>query len=137
MKKYSFVPSFKKIFEEKIVWDLEHDLRLIAGSYFNLMENNRPIYLIAVQERTTMPELMGLISGNTKQLLEYISNYFKEMQRQKKMIESDANAEATAFLALLYGYFSSAALWGTLFIGLPKEEFIETGVRTFCNGIKI
>lgn len=136
VKKYSFVPSFKKIFNEELVYDLEKDLYLIATSYFNLMENNQPIFLIAVQERTTMPELISIISDNTKQLKTFITKYFYTMQKKKKIAETDANAQATAFMAMLFGYFSSTALWNNLFLSETKEEFIQISVTTFCNGIK-
>jgi hypothetical protein len=100
------------------------------------MYNNQPIFLIAVQERKTMPELMGYISENTKQLKEYLASYFNRMQDMKKMIESDAYVQAMVFLTMLYGYFSSNALWGDRFINVANKEFIQNSVRSFCNGIK-
>jgi TetR/AcrR family transcriptional repressor of mexJK operon len=136
VKKYSFIPSFKKVFEEKIVWDLEQDLHLISKSYLDSMDNNLPIFLIAVQERKTMPDLVGFISKNTKELKAYIAKYFITMQEKKKMVESDAYAQAMTFMIMLYGYFSSTALWGNHYISESREEFIQNSVITFCNGIK-
>jgi TetR/AcrR family transcriptional regulator, mexJK operon transcriptional repressor len=46
IRKYSYVPSFKKIFDKELVYKLERDLYLIATSYLNLMESNMPIFLI-------------------------------------------------------------------------------------------
>lgn len=135
VKKYSFIPSLKKLFDEELVYDLERDLYLVATSYFNLMENNKPIFLIAIQERTTMPELIGIISQNTMQLKSFIIKYFITMQEKKKMVDSDANTQATAFMSMLFGYFTSIALWDNLFISETKEEFLRTSIATFCNGI--
>ncbi|AJY73515.1 TetR/AcrR family transcriptional regulator [Paenibacillus beijingensis] len=134
--KYSYIPSFKKLFDERIVWDLEQDLGLIAESYLDSMDHNQSIFLIAVQERTTMPELAGFISENTMQLKQLIAAYFIAMQDKKKMVHSDANVQAMTFLTTLYGYFSSTALWGTQFIRESKEQFIQQFIAAFCNGLK-
>lgn len=136
IRKYSFLPSFQKLFNEEIIWDLEHDLQLISKSYFDLMERNKSIFLISVQERITMPDLAGFISEYTMQLKDYVAKYFITMQEKSLMIETDAYGQAVVFLATLYGYFSSCALWGTFFINESRDEFIRTSVITFCNGTK-
>src|SRR5690625_4636118 len=68
IKKNTVIPSFEKTFKENIVWDLDQDLLLIAKLYLDLMESNKSICLIAIQERFTMPELVKLISHNTEHL---------------------------------------------------------------------
>ncbi|QGH33687.1 TetR family transcriptional regulator [Gracilibacillus salitolerans] len=136
IKKNTVIPSFKKTFEENIVWNLDQDLMLIAKLYLDLMESNKSICLIAVQERFTMPELVRLISDNTEQLKIFITEYFKEMQAKKKMVELDSYSQASTFLSMLFGFFISAALWETEFINLSKDQFITNSIHTFCNGIK-
>lgn len=137
IKKYSYLPCFKNAFVENIVWDLEQDLYLIAQLYLDLMDKNQSIFLIAVQERTTMPELAGIISENTNQLKEYLANYFFTMQDKNKMVKTNAATEAMTFLTLLYGYFSSKALWKNQFISESKEEFLRNSVAAFCKGIML
>lgn len=129
------VPSFKQTLDEKIAWDLEKDLLQIAHLYLDLMERNESICLIAVQERASMPELVDLISDNTEQLKGYITAYFNTMQKEGKMIQSDSYTQASTFLATLFSYFISTALWGKKFINVPKEEFIKNSVKTFCYGL--
>lgn len=136
INKYSFVPSFKEIFEKQIVHELENDLHLIATTYLDQMQRNMPIFLIAIQERTTMPELSSVISNNTRQLRELQADYFVTMQNENKMMKVDANALTITFMATLFGYFSSTAFWGELFIRESREEFVETMVATFCHGLK-
>lgn len=135
--KYSYLPGFRKLFDEMMVWDLERDLERIAGAYLEAMHRNESIFLIAVQERTNMPELADFIAEQTGQLKAYIAAYFMAMQDRKKMAPADANMQAMAFLTMLYGYFSSTSLWGTRFIREPKEQFVPQLVANFCNGIKI
>ncbi|WP_026581569.1 TetR/AcrR family transcriptional regulator [Bacillus sp. J33] len=136
IKKNAVIPSFKRNFEENIVWDLDQDLMLIAKLYLNLMESNKSICLIAVQERNTMPELVGLISDNTEQLKIFITEYFNEMQVKKKIVELDSYVQASTFLSMMFGFFISTALWETEFINVSRDDFITNSVKTFCNGIK-
>ncbi|NBD24886.1 TetR/AcrR family transcriptional regulator [Paenibacillus glycinis] len=135
VQKYSYTPGLKIIVEQNVVYDLNHDLKLIAASYLDLMEVNRGIFLIAVQERATMPELIGLIADNTKRLHGVLTDYFLTMQERGKMAVTDASKQAMMFLTMYYGYFSSRALWDTQFISDTQEEFIATSVSTFCEGL--
>jgi TetR/AcrR family transcriptional regulator, mexJK operon transcriptional repressor len=136
IKQNSVFTNLKQIIDENIVWDLEQDLELISNTYLDSMKNNEAICLIAVQERSTMPELVGLISGKTEQLKSFISEYFKEMQKREKMGKIDAYEQASALLTMLFGFFISRALWGTKFIDIEQSNFIKNSVRTICNGIK-
>lgn len=134
VKRYSYIPSFKNLFDEEIVWELTIDLENIAHGYLDSMYRNKAVFLIAVQERTTMPELAELISYNTKELKTYIAQYFVNMQEQKKMVPSDSHLQAMIFLTMLYGYFSSTSLWGTQFIDEDRERFIRETISAFCKG---
>lgn len=137
VSRYSFMPSFTEIFDKKILHELETDLSLIAATYLNLMKKNRPIFLIAIQERSMMPELANIISKNTTELRELLTEYFVTMQAKNKMITTDANLQTVTFMATLFGYFSSVALWGDLFIQETQEGLVKTMITTFCNGVKM
>src|SRR5690625_1094769 len=137
IKKNTVIPSFKNTFEENIVWTLNQDLLIIDKLYLNLMKSNKSICLIAVQERFTMTELVGLISHNTEHLKKLITEYFNEMQVKRKIIQLDSYIQASTFLAMLFSFFISTALWGTKFINISKDDFITNSVYTFCNGIKM
>lgn len=133
---FSFVPYFQDLFVEKISWNIEQDLELIATSYLDLMKRNKPIHLIAIHERTTMPELYELISKNTIELKTYLSTYLAKMH-DKGLIEIyNAEMQATVFLTTLYGYFSSVATWENHFLFDQKDSFIKTTIQTFCNGVR-
>lgn len=136
IKKNTVIPSFEKTFEGSIVWDLDQDLLLIATLYLDLMESNKSICLIAVQERFTMPELVRLISHNTEHLKNLITEYFNEMQDKRKIIKLDSYIQASTFLAMLFSFFISTALWGAKFINISRDDFITNSVYSFCNGIK-
>lgn len=135
IERNTVVPSFKQTLDKAIAQDLEKGLLQIANLYLDLMERNESFCLIAVQERASMPELVDLISDNTEQLKAYITAYFNTMQKEGKMLQSDSYTQASTFLATLFSYFISTALWGDKFINLEKEAFIKNTVKTFCYGI--
>nr|WP_309101392.1 TetR/AcrR family transcriptional regulator [Fredinandcohnia onubensis] len=136
VENYSYIPRFEKIFDSEIVWDLEIDLELIANSYISLMKKNEPIFLISIQERNTMPELLDLISKNTLQLKDYLTEYFKVMQEKNKMVESNAEEQAMIFLITLYGFFSTTAINKNHFLNDWNDSFIKTSIHNFCFGLK-
>lgn len=135
VERNTIIPSFQETLEKDIAWDLEHDLLLFAQLYLSLMERNESICLLAVQERTTMPELIDLISNNTEHLKDFITKYFNKMQEEGKMIEVDSYTQAAIFIATLFSYFISTALWQDKFMNISKEEFIKNSVQSFCHGM--
>lgn len=134
--KFSYIPSFKEIFEERIVWDLEKDLTLLATSYLQLMNKNKSIFLIAVQERSDFPELNQAIAKKTKELKDLIIDYFTSMQEKNRIKEIDIEAQAVIFLTTLYGYFSSTSLWKDHFLHEWEESFITNTIQLFCEALK-
>lgn len=135
VKKYSYIPKFQKIFAE-MSWNLTEDLVLISKSYMNLMEKNKALFLIAVQERKTMPELTDLISVNIQNLKSLISDYFSEMQNKNLMKRNIASSSlAYIFITMNYGHFVSMVLWDNTNTVQETNDFIENMVNSFCNGI--
>lgn len=128
--------KFKAIFEAEMVWELERDLERIALSYLHMMEMNRSVCLIAVQERVTMPELVDVISENTGRLKQFLVTYFEEMHKKGKIRTVKNEVQATAFFTTLFGYFLSTSLWGSQFIKEPKEMFVDQYIESYCNGLK-
>ncbi|WP_313894026.1 TetR/AcrR family transcriptional regulator [Psychrobacillus sp.] len=136
VEKFSYIPYFEEIFSNQIVWDLEKDLTLIAKSYFDSMNKNRAIFLIAIQERSDFPELNHVIVKNTMQLKNLIIAYFTSMQEKNQMKETNAEAQAIIFLTTLYGYFSSTSLWKDHFLHEWEESFLTNTIQLFCEALK-
>ncbi|CAM3971052.1 TetR/AcrR family transcriptional regulator [Lederbergia lenta] len=136
VEKFSYIPCFEKIFAEQIIWDLETDLTLIAKSYFDLMNKNKSIFLIAIQERSDFPELNQVIAKNTMKLKSLIISYFTSMQERNQMKEVNVEAQAIIFLTTLYGYFSSTSLWKDHFLHEWEESFLLNTIDLFCEALK-
>ena len=127
--------KFEKIFESELVWELERDLERIALSYLSMMEMNRAVCLIAVQERATMPDLVNVISENTGRLKQFLVAYFDEMHKKGKIRTVNNAVQASTFLTTLFGYFLSTSLWGNQFIKESKELFVSQFIEVYCNGL--
>lgn len=134
--KFSYIPCFEEIFGKRIVWDLKKDLTLLAKSYLQLMNKNKPIFLIAVQERSDFPELNEAIAKKTNELKDLIIDYFTSMQEKNRIKETDAEAQAIIFLTTLYGYFSSTSLWKEHFLHEWEESFVTNTIQLFCEALK-
>lgn len=136
VEKFSYIPHFEEIFAYQIVWDLETDLRLIAKAYFELMNKNKSIFLIAVQERRSFPELNQVIAKHTLKLKELVANYLLSMKEKNQMKEMDMETQAVVFLTTLYGYFSSTVLWGEHALYEQEEPFLNNIITLFSQSLK-
>ena len=62
-------------------------------------------------------------------------NYFTEMREQKKINTEDIESLAVAFLSLNFGFVFFKASFGDGLTELQTQEYIESSVRHFVNGI--
>lgn len=133
---YSYVPYFEHFFSSELTGNLEKDLKQIANSYLAFMEKNKSIFLIAIQERGTLPELKDLISDeNTKQLQNLLANYFKVQIEKGKMKDVDTEGQAIGFLTTLFGFFVSVTILENHFLQNQQESFINNLIESFVNGV--
>lgn len=136
IKKMAYVPSLREIFEDKICWDLETDLLLICETYQKVMIDNRLAFLITLQEEKTIPEVSKFIRQGPPQFKSFLKNYFCTMQAKEKIVKSDSEALALAFMAINFGYFFFKVC-GYEMVSISDKQYIETAVRLFSTGIKI
>ncbi|WP_199925440.1 TetR/AcrR family transcriptional regulator [Paenibacillus bouchesdurhonensis] len=133
---YSYIPFFDNMFKNELTGDIEKDLEKIARVYLSYMHKNKPIFLIAVQERGNLPELLDSISKqNTQQLQGLLAQYFEQLMIAGKLRSVNAQEKAIDFLTTLFGFFASITLWENHFLHDREEAFIESVIDTFLNGI--
>lgn len=135
VKKYSYILSMQEIFLTKIIWNLEEDLLLISKIYHEGMKKNKSIFLIGVHERNTMPEIRKLSLEYPRQLKKLLVDYFVAMQQKNRMVKSDAEAQAIAFMFMNFGYFFATVI-GEEITDIPSETFIKESVQIFARGLQ-
>ncbi|WP_442955962.1 TetR/AcrR family transcriptional regulator [Paenibacillus sp. MMO-58] len=122
------------IFQEKVVWDMRSDLLLISEMYHEVMERNRKLFLIVLADND-LAEIRQKAQKHPRVLLELLMNYFTEMQRQRKMIDTDAETQAITFMWMNYGAFISRLYTTEAVTKVTREQFAESSVDLFVRAL--
>ncbi|WP_107949514.1 TetR/AcrR family transcriptional regulator [Lysinibacillus parviboronicapiens] len=139
IRTYSYIPYFEHFFSHELTGHLTKDLQQIAHSYLAFMEKNKPIFLIAMQDRSILPELIDIISdNNTRQLQNLLADYFqKSIEQGHLKKEIDTAGQAIVFLTGLFGFFVSTAIWENHFLKDQQEIFVQHTVEAFLKGVQV
>lgn len=74
--RYHYAKEMRKIFSEKLVWELEEDLLMISKTYHEIMGRNRKLVQISIKDEALMPGFKERLQQHPLQLLESLTNYF-------------------------------------------------------------
>ena len=135
VKKYSYVPALREIFEKKLIWELEADLLLISETYQKIMFKNKSLVLIILQERTLLPANI-MEEASPYYFKDFMRNYFKEMQTKGKLATQEIDALVLAFMSMNFGYFLSKAVLSDKFINVSDETYIDICVQLFAKSLR-
>ncbi|AIQ45798.1 transcriptional regulator [Paenibacillus sp. FSL R7-0273] len=133
--RFHYAEEMTRLFNEKLVWELETDLLLISRTYHEIMNRNRKMIMISVKEADHLPGFRERTIRHPKQFIEILTRYFKEMTAQGKLIETNAELQAYSFISMNYGVFLNNLAGGEQFPGLTLEDFITESVGTFTRGL--
>lgn len=135
VSKYSYLLPMKNIFNEKIIYELEHDLILVSKMYHQYMNQNKKVVFLSFCEWSTNPSIAEKTAENPKVLKELLINYFLEMQNRGKMIDTEVEVQAMTFLWMNLGYFFAKYVAGENVARIEEDKFIEKSVETFARGL--
>ncbi|KUP25105.1 TetR/AcrR family transcriptional regulator [Paenibacillus sp. DMB5] len=133
--RFHYAEEMTRLFNEKLVWELETDLLLISRTYHEIMNRNRKMIMISVKEADHLPGFRERTIKHPKQFIEILTRYFTEMTSQGKLIETNAEMQAYSFISMNYGVFLNNLTAGEQFPGLTLEDFITESVGTFTRGL--
>ncbi|MEK4229221.1 TetR/AcrR family transcriptional regulator [Solibacillus sp. FSL H8-0538] len=137
IKVHSYIPYFEQFFSQALTANIVENLLQIANKYLDFMEKNKVIFLIAVQDRETIPELTEFISeDNTKQLQNLLSHYLQQKVEDGTLRLLDTQNAAIMFLTGLFGFFVSTTIAHNHFLHDQRQSFIHHHVELFLNGAK-
>lgn len=135
IKEYEFVDLIENTFDEKIIWDLEKDIQMLAKEYQSLLEKKKTVLLLSLKEANNFPELNELTKYIPQKYIEIVEEYFKEMVERGIIKEADPSIIATNFAFINFGYF-------LLKTRLNQDEeltidaFIERNIAFFIQSLK-
>lgn len=136
IKKISYVPPLREVFEGKLCWELETDLLLISETYQKIMTDNQLAFLITLREEKTIPEVSEFVRQGPPQFKAFLQNYFREMMEGKRIVESDIEALTLTFMAMNFGYFFFKVC-GHDMVNIADRQYMQTAIQLFVRGIKI
>ena len=123
----------------------EEDFRY-TGELINDLCSFANVYLRKVTPRMVKislglrsPDLYDITKDGIREIPDtfkrVLVKYFTEMRQQKKINTDDIESLAIAFLSLNFGFVFFKASFGDDLTELQTEEYIESSVRHFVNGI--
>lgn len=87
--RFHYAEEMKKLFKEKLIWELETDLFTICRTYHEIMNRDRKLVLIGLKESAQLPGFKKRMHQHPLQLLEVLTNYFVEMGERGKRIRTN------------------------------------------------
>lgn len=134
IERYHYGMEMSKVFEEGVVWDLSSDLKLISRMYHEVMNRNRPLFLV-VLKNDELTDLRSDANSHPRKLLKLLTDYFVEMRQRNKLIEMNAEAQAAAFMWLNYGAFMSGLFSESPFDPDATASYLAAGIELFARGL--
>ncbi|MDG5788450.1 TetR/AcrR family transcriptional regulator [Evansella sp. AB-P1] len=136
VEKYSYAFTMKRVFNEELTYELEHDLATVSRTYQLFMEKNKKIVLLAYKECNVHDHISERLTANPRLIKSYLMDYFEEMKKKNKIGNINIELQVMNFLWMNLGYFSAQFISGTKVAQIPLETFIEHSVKTFAIGLK-
>ncbi|MBT2287539.1 TetR/AcrR family transcriptional regulator [Paenibacillus albidus] len=133
--RFHYSEEMTKLFNEKLIWDLQTDLSLISRTYHQIMNRNRKMIMISFKEVDNLPGFHERTIKHPRQFMEILTNYFTVMFEKGKLIETNPELQAYSFISMNYGTFLNNLEKGELFPTLSLEAFITESVKTFTRAL--
>lgn len=133
IQKYALIDLFESIFQEKVVWDIEKDLKMLVREYQTLLEQKRTVILLSLKEAGQFAELDELLKRIPQRYTEILTDYFTKMMKKEKMNKVDSYVIATNFLFINFGYFLMKTKINTEAVELSIDDFINKNINSFIK----
>lgn len=134
-QRYHYADEMKHLFGTRIRWDLHADLLMIARSYHDIMYRNRKLIMIAAKDGGNLPGFRERTHKHPQQLKALLVDYFKTMIQREKMVATDPETKALAFIYLNYGAAVGRMNEDPMLRGIPFDKFIEEEVWLFVRAM--
>lgn len=123
-------------FAEKVVWDLEKDLKMLVREYQFLLEQKKTIILLGLRESDKFAELDMLLKQIPQKYREIITEYFESMIEKGKMKKVDPFISAANFVFINFGYFLTKTKIHPLVEELSINDFVDNNIDSFIQSLQ-
>lgn len=135
--RYHYAEEMKKLFAEKLVWDLQQDLLLVTHTYHEIMNRNRKMIQISLKEDGQLPGFRARTQKHPQQLLEFLTDYFTVMAEKGKMIPDNPELHAFSFMMMQFGAFINDLDSCTNYSSIGLEPFVQESVKIFARALQL
>src|SRR5690625_3953515 len=135
VEKYTFAGPLFDYFYDRVVWDIEQDLTMLARQYRTLLHENQFVILLSMREANQFPELNQLISRAPQKYKHILENYLTEMMEKKKIKQGDIPTIVDNFIFLNFGYFMMKNRIDSN-QEMAIDTFIEHHIHVFIQSIR-
>nr|WP_166240361.1 TetR/AcrR family transcriptional regulator [Paenibacillus turpanensis] len=134
-QRYHYADEMKELFETKIQWDLQADLLMISRSYHDSMYRNRKLIMIATKDGGNLPGFRERTHQHPQQLKALLVDYFTTMIQKGKMIVTDPETKALAFIYMNYGAAMGRMNDDPMLREVTFDKLIEDEVWLFVRAL--
>ena len=134
-QRHHYADEMKHLFETRLQWELHADLLTIARSYHESMYRNRKLIMIAAKDGGNLPGFRERTHQHPQQLKSLLVDYFKTMMQRGKMVETDPETKALAFIYMNYGAAMGRMHGDPMLRDIPFDKFIEDEVWLFVRAL--
>jgi TetR/AcrR family transcriptional repressor of mexJK operon len=135
--RYHYAEEMKKLFAEKLVWDLETDLLLVSTTYHEIMNRNRKMIQISLKEdEGQLPGFRDRTQKHPQQLLEILTNYFIEMSAKGKIVTPNPELHAFTFIMMHFGAFMNDLDAQKSYPGITLAPFVQESIQLFARALR-
>ncbi|GAJ98456.1 TetR/AcrR family transcriptional regulator [Geomicrobium sp. JCM 19055] len=135
LDRHHYAQEMKKLFDERLVWNLEEDLMMVSKTYHEIMNRNRKLIQISTKDEFQLPGFKERIQQHPLQLLEFLANYLKMMEDKGKVIKTDYKMAAFTFMMAQYGAFVNDLDTKINYPDISLDSFIRESVKVFAKGL--
>lgn len=136
IEKYGFVDELVGTFKKGIIWEIEHDLKMLARAYQELIEKKRQVILISLKEAGQFPELDAMLARIPQASKKALEEYLREMIRLGKMKDLPVETISTSLLFMNFGYFIMKTRISPITEQLSLDAFIDENMTLFIQTLK-
>lgn len=136
IQKYGSIDLLENTFEEKVIWEVEKDLKMIVREHQFLLEQKKTVILLSLKEAGEFPELDALTKHIPQNYIEILKSYFEKMIEKEKIKKVDPTTVATNFVLINFGYFLMKTRINPMGEVYPIDDFIEKNISFFIQSLK-
>jgi AcrR family transcriptional regulator len=132
---FHYADEMKDLFKNRIIRDLHADLLTIARSYHTIMFRNRKLIMIMLKDGGNLPGFHERTHKHPQQLKSLLIEYFRQMMDEGKMIDTDPESTALAFIYMNYGAAIGRMNEDPILSSISFDKLIEDKVRLFARAL--